>query len=444
MLQETNDSGDLDTFADLDVPNEGEEQGMDMDLHQDNWDIPIESPKAAKVNKKSTEQTENLDSEEGDLTDDGVKMKGKPKKDEELTDEELEAKETAAAESKAIKAEEEAAEVVPVGKIMKAKLGDKDIEFDTGLVVRQKIDGKMADVKIQDALEAYSGKISYDKKFKELSDEKKASTDVVNKVKAYEANIKKEMGTIQKLVKDASEGKASPFQAMQHLLDLQGEDSFVYYKKAMESMFDDFEKLYDMDENQQNAWWTAKENEHLRKQQTRISQSRQQEQDNQKVISQVEAVQNEFGVDWDQFNEALDYLAGLKDGAGKAIYQEQALMNNPRGVAQYAARMPYITKAESLVKEFEENIDDSQIVLISKEVTELLYESKGKSEAEVREWLETNYGVSSAVKALNQKILKSGGGAQKSGDENAKYKAKTKQKEIEDDVDMFDDFDLDP
>jgi hypothetical protein len=441
-LNEGMDEG-METFGDLETASEGEEQGMDLDIHQDNWDIPIESP-SKPANKKSTDQVENLDVEEGDVNEDGVTIKKKDKPEEELTDEELEAKETkTAAEIAAQAAKEEAEEAAPVGKIVKAKLGDKDIEFDTGLVVKQKINGKMTEVKIQDALDQYSGKIAYDKKFKDLGDKERMTTETVEKVRKYEAHMKKEIGTVEKLVADALEGKAHPMAAMKHLLDLQGKDSFVYYKKTMESLFEEFASLYDMSDSEQKAYWTAKENEHLKEKQTRISQSQQQEQENQKVLSQVEAAHKEFGVDWEGFNSALDYLVSLKDERGKPVYQEKALINNPRAVAQYAARMPYITKADALVKQFEENIDDDQVVNLTDEVSKLLHESKGANEAEILEWLETNYGVSKAVKALNQKLNKANGGAsKKTADETAKWKAKTKQK-LEDEIEDWDDFDLD-
>lgn len=439
MPHETNDDTG-ETFDDLETASTGEEQGMDLDIHQDNWDIPIEAPKG---NKKSTDQVENLDVEEGDVDEDGVTMKKAPKKDEELTDEELEAKETKIAADIAAKAAKaEAEEIAPVGKIVKAKLGDKDVEFDTGMVVRHKINGKVQDVKVQDALDAYSGKIAYDKKFKDLGDKERVSTETVEKVRKYEAHLKKEIGTVEKLVTEALDGKAHPMAAMKHLLDLQGKDSFVYYKKTMESLFDEFAKLYDMSDSEQQAYWTAKENEHLKEKQTRISQSQQQEQENNKVLSQVEAAHKEFGVDWEGFNEALEYLASLKDGRGKPVYQEASLVKNPRAVAQYAARMPYITKADTLVKQFEENIDDDKIVQLTDEVSKLLHESKGANEAEVLEWLETQFGVSKTVKALNQRLQKVNGGAsKKTEDESAKWRAKTKQK-AEDEIEEWDDFDV--
>lgn len=433
------------SFEDLEMgASDGmtESEDFDMDVMQDNWDIPVAS--ATKGNKKSTDQTENLDVEEGDLDGDGVKMKDKSKnkkeEDEELTDEELEAKETQVQKDQEEKDLEEE-EQKPVGKLLPAKLGDKETTIDTGAVVRKKIDGKMVDVKISDALDAYAGKTSYDKRFKELSEKEKTTSATVEKVQKYEAHLKNEFGKISQLAKDALDGKAHPMEAVKYLLDNMGQDSFVYYKKTMETLFDEFQMLYDMTEDQQKAYWTGKENEHIKKslEKTRISQ--QKEQADQQLITQVESAQKEFGVDWAGFNETLDYLLSLKDERGNQIYQEKNLVANPRAVAQYAAKRPFITKAQDLIKPFEENMADEDIVKIAEEVTDMLHKSKGADEAEILEWLETNYGVSKAVRLLNQKLKQRDGGSSKTRSEDSKYRVKTKPK-AEDEIEDFDDFDF--
>ena len=54
-----------------------------------------------------------------------------------------------------------------------AKQGEEDLELAANTLFKQKIDGEEVDVDLQELLNNYSGKISYDKKFQELSDQKK-------------------------------------------------------------------------------------------------------------------------------------------------------------------------------------------------------------------------------------------------------------------------------
>jgi hypothetical protein len=305
--------------------------------------------------------------------------------------------------------------------------------------VKVKVDGKNVEVPIKELISNYSGKENWDKKNSEFASEKKNFSAKVEQVKAYETHLKTSMDGITSKVKAALEGKAHPLEAMNQLLDLLGEDSFVYYKKTMEGLLDEFNSLYDMTEVEQEAYWARKENEHLKKTQQKTAELQGKEQARSKQVAQVEAAQQEFGIGWDEFTEAHKYLAELTDENGKPLYSQKALFENPRSVAQYAARMPHITKAEELASSFIENMDDEEYSDFVDTASGLL--QKGVDSAQITDWLQKNYGVSPAVKVLNQKI--SAGGTQKTkkqANEASKYKARTKLQEDEDDID-FDDFD---
>lgn len=428
---EASDSGaeGFETFGDIEgIGETSNDDSMDISFGDD-WSQPIEAPKSSS--KKTPDQVKNLDVEEGEITDEGTEI------EEKEVDEEAELEEKETKEEEKESAAEEIEEIKPVGKLHKVKIGDREEVIDDGAVLKVKVDGKMQDVAVKDLISNFSGKQNYDKKFKEIAEEKKTFQSKVKQVQDYETKLKTEFGKITQLAKDAVEGKVNPLESIKYLLDVVGEDSFVYSKKAMESLFDEFVQLYDMDEAQQKAYWTAKENEHLKSKSQKVQQSQQREQENQKLITQVEAAQNEFGVDWDGFTDALDYLLSLKDENGKQIYQEKDLMSKPRAVAQYAARKPYITKAQELVTSYEENLGDDDFLKITEEVTNILHESKGAAEKDVVEWLEANYGVSPAVKALNQKLKANGGSSKPKKDDKSKYVVKPK---TEDEIEDFEDF----
>lgn len=433
QVSETEDSGseDFQSFDDFGISDDSHDSSEELE-NGDDWGTPIAAPKAAKIeNHKSTDQVKNLDAKEGDLTEDGVEMKEEKKDDSDEKEEKEEESDKANVEEIAVAA--------PVGKILKAKLGDSEVGIDDAAVVKVKVDGKNIDVPIKELISNFSGQQNWDKKNSEFAAEKKNFTANVEKVRAYETHLKSNMEGITAKVKAAVEGKGHPLEAMNQLLDLLGEDSFVYYKKTMESLFDEFNSLYDMSEPEQDAFWARKENEHLKKVQTKTVELQGKEQARQKQVAQVEAVQNEFGIGWNEFTEAHQYLTELKDENGKPLYSQKALFENPRAVAQYAARMPHITKAEDLAKPFVENMDDDDYSDFVDTASGLL--QKGVSSEQITEWLSKNYGVSPAVKVLNQK-LNAGGTKQmaKQATEISKYKAKTKRPLEEDDAELFGDF----
>ena len=86
----------------------------------------------------------------------GKENKSEPK--EESSGEEIEASEE--------KAQEEI-------KKLNAKYGEENLEIAANAVFKHKVDGEEVDVELQELLNNYSGKISYDKKFQEFSSQKK-------------------------------------------------------------------------------------------------------------------------------------------------------------------------------------------------------------------------------------------------------------------------------
>jgi len=82
-------------------------------------------------------------------------------------------KEGAEKDGKEKKEEEEKEEPEAVLKLHKAKLADKEYEIPEEAVFKFKVDGKMKDVTLKDMKTDYSGKVAWDRKFQDLSTEKK-------------------------------------------------------------------------------------------------------------------------------------------------------------------------------------------------------------------------------------------------------------------------------
>ena len=54
-----------------------------------------------------------------------------------------------------------------------AKYGDQETEIAANALFKHKVDGEEVEVELQELLNNYSGKVSYDKKFQEFSNQKK-------------------------------------------------------------------------------------------------------------------------------------------------------------------------------------------------------------------------------------------------------------------------------
>ena len=90
-------------------------------------------------------------------------------------------------EAKPKEIEEEVEEV----KKLAARYGEEDLEVAANTTFKHKIDGQEVEVELQELLNNYSGKVSYDKKFQQFSDERKEFEQEMQEYNTQIDNINK-------------------------------------------------------------------------------------------------------------------------------------------------------------------------------------------------------------------------------------------------------------
>ncbi len=199
--------------------------------------------------------------------------------------------------------ESDAAIVEEYKKIM-AMHKDEELSIAAEAMFKHKVDGEDTEVSLQDLLNNFSGKTSWDKKFGELSKERN------------EFGVEKE--TIEKYVNTFSDKAQSgdALGAMEYLADISGMDPLKFRRMLRDQMAPKFEERASLDENQRRAIDIEEENIYLKSRQESDLELRQEQQATQDLTNEVTRVTEQHNMSQDDLERVFgDLTNGLETDA---------------------------------------------------------------------------------------------------------------------------------
>lgn len=188
-------------------------------------------------------------------------------------------------------------ELVEEIKKLHAKFGEDEIEIPEQAVLTVKIDGEEIEVPISDLRNNYSGKVAWEKKFNELSTDKKAFTE--------------ERSTIERYVNEFGElaRKGDKIGAMQYLASLSGMDPLTFRRELRDQVLTEYKAVLDMDEHQRRAFELEEENKFLKESKESETQRFTREQEYLQAQQQISQYQEALGVDETIWESAIEDLS---------------------------------------------------------------------------------------------------------------------------------------
>src|SRR5690606_900303 len=144
----------------------------------------------------------------------------------------------------------------------------------------------------------------------------------------------------------------NPLEALHYLVDITGRDTLEFSRKVMDYLSDEVRNLDSMDEVERALYWKNKEVETIRNNQAAKAESLNKTKAERERIDQVDRLRESHGVTVEQFVQSSRELESL--GYGKEQVTPQAIVN-------YAVMKPFYEKAELAVKDYEEDLSDTQI-----------------------------------------------------------------------------------
>lgn len=326
---------------------------------------PQEKEPKKEIKKDETEVKKEKVAEEGRKTED----------DGESDKENTEEKQEGASETKS--------------KILKAKLGDKEIDLTGEETIDVKVNGEIQQVKISELRNNYAGKVGWDKKFTEL--DKKSKADL-QKLQHEKESLYKPLQQFEKLVQ---EGKAGD--AILHLVDFVGQDSYAFRKNLVEAMTPIVKARLEMSPGQLEAYEAKMEVEHLRQKEKSVLERSKREQTQKELAQRTAKLQETYSISDDDFRSSAEKYKELLTRDGKFSQETY----NPESVAQFYLATKASEKLFNTISKIDRTLEqDSHLI---QEAMKLLMEAPDLTENDLREIILEYRGVNEKLKVATQK-----------------------------------------
>jgi len=328
-------------------------------------DTPIELPENMKSKQepeaklKAKSQVENLD-EEDDNTDTFVKKSkdenpqanwDKKKEEEEKGDEDEDDSDDESSTSESDETDEGARKSKP----FKIKDGDKSLEINPDATMKVKVKGKNEFVSVNDLKKNYEGKVAYTEKFEAFAEKEKGFQKREDQFIADRDRVGADLSHIGKLIDESKD----PMEALYYLVDRSGRDVLGFQKKVMAHMTDQVNELEDMDEVERKLYWTQKELDYNRSNQTANEERRKLSDTQREQTAKEVKLRESFDVTPEQYDKAEESLLELG-------YKKEQL--NTEFVARYAVMEPYYASAEDLCSVYDDDLSDNEMSALITEV----------------------------------------------------------------------------
>lgn len=251
--------------------------------------------------------------------------------------------------------------------------------------IEVKINGKIEKVKLEDLKANYSGKVAYDKKFSELDKERKSFQS--EKEAAYRP--------IMEFKKMLQEGKAGD--AILHLVDMAGEDSYTFNKKLIDAMTPIIKARLEMTPEQLEVLEAKSELDHLKKKEQSQLERSKKEQTATEFNQRIAKLQETHSISDDDFRTAAIKLRERLEEAGNFKSEEFT----PELVANFHLAKVHSARAFKAVDAIDVNLGKDQKLM--SELVGLMMENPEISDQDLTDLVNEYSGINSKLKVLTEK-----------------------------------------
>lgn len=243
---------------------------------------------------------------------------------------------------------EEIEEKEEIKKIL-ARQGDNDIEIAATTMFRHKVNGAEVDVDLQELLNNYSGKISYDKKFQEFSSKKKEFETYKEVYDKDIAQINSYINTFaQKLKNEDALG------ALEYFAEFAGMKPHEFRRELLDQIAPEIFRRSELSPEQLQAEDLRTQNEYLLRLHESAQQRSQEEQALKELEMEIASVQEAHNISDEEFDAAYYDLKDEKLGLDEIT---------PAVIADYHLNLKAFQKAEYILDNIQEGLSNQDEII---------------------------------------------------------------------------------
>lgn len=268
-----------------------------------------------------------------------------------------------------------------------AKQGEADVELFANAKFKHKVDGEEVEVELQELLNNYSGKVSYDRKFQELSESNKIFKQERDTYLNEKQEIKNYINTFtQKLQNNDAMG------ALEYIAGFSGMEPLAFRRELLNQLTPIIMDRANMTQEQLEADDLMMQNAYLRQQYESVQERQRQEQAIKELESQIASVQEAHGMTEDTFRDAYNNL--VESGYSGEI--------TPSKVAEFYTEYNAYSKASDLLSEVDPALGLERNVV--ENLQRVIVENPSFDDNDLIEIVQEVYG--SVKKEISQKVSK--------------------------------------
>lgn len=241
--------------------------------------------------------------------------------------------------------EEEAQEEI---KKLIAKYGEDELEIASSALFKHKVDGEEIDVELQELLNNYSGKISYDKKFQELSDHKKQYETDINQYKSEMDEVNTYINNFANKIKEND-----ALGALEYFAQFSGMKPYEFRRELLNQLSPEIDRIKNMTPDQQRVEELDMQNQYLQRQQESVQEQQQNQQTIKELELEIAKVQEAHNISPESFSEAFENLK-------ESDYEGDI---TPQSVVEFHLNMEAYTRSESILSGIEESLVQNEEVV---------------------------------------------------------------------------------
>jgi hypothetical protein len=267
---------------------------------------------------------------------------------------------------------------------IKGKLGDKEVALDKNTLVEVTVNGEKQQVKLQDALNSFSGQKEITRRFTELDKEKKQ----------FRGERDELLGSMNKF-KELSQGE-NKLEAFNFLLDYVGVPRYNFFKGLRENLAPQFKEYFSLSEDERNALDVKNEAEFYKSELSK----RQESEERAKRISQYKQeladIKKQNNISDEIFDTRVQEISKLVDNGTIGLKKEEV---TPQFVVEYHKSLANVERVENILKEVKANVSEDQRI----ELVKILNNAPNVSDSALRDILLRSTGVAEKAKVLEGK-----------------------------------------
>ena len=231
------------------------------------------------------------------------------------------------------------------------KFGEEEVEIAATTLFKHTVDGEEKDVSLQELINNYSGKVGWDKKFQELTEDRKEYDTEVRSHKEEVDRINSYINTFRDKMQNND-----PLGALEYFASFSGMKPYEFREALIQGIAPEISRLAELNEDQYRSEQLAAENEYLQKQQESAQKQAEEEQAHRELLSEIASVREAHSISEEEFKAGYEDLVNDPDFAEKLT---------PDLVGQYVNECRAFSKSDELLSGISPKLSENEEILES-------------------------------------------------------------------------------